>query len=155
MASKSPSDRPGSNLLKPRLPKTFTFPPLSLTNTYMVAMFLEEASKQVPPLKRNAGLRDLAQCLYLWPGDVAMELRRDALIAVELLDRYVRENLGTEIKFVGELAIRKDKASDQNRQSLVAELECVKDDVLKSLDVLKKEVQRVGSDNNFQQGSLD
>lgn len=84
-----------------------------------------------------------------------MELRRDALIAVELLDRYVRENLGTEIKFVGELAIRKDKASDQNRQSLVAELECVKDDVLKSLDVLKKEVQRVGSDNNFQQGSLD
>lgn len=84
-----------------------------------------------------------------------MELRRDALIAVELLYRYVRENLGTEIKFVGELAIRKDKASDQNRQSLVAEFECVKDDVLKSLDMLKKEVQTVGSDNNFQQGSLD
>jgi hypothetical protein len=55
-----------------------------------VATFLEEASKYVPPMKRDAGLRDLAQRLHLWPGDMAMQLQRDAVQAIDLLEKYIQ-----------------------------------------------------------------
>ena len=72
----------------------------SLLNAYIVATFLEEASQYVPPMKRDAGLRDLAQRLHLWPGDMAMQLQRDALQAIDLLERYIQQSLGEELNFI-------------------------------------------------------
>ena len=72
----------------------------SLLNTNVVATFLEEATQYVPPMKRDAGLHHLAQRLQLWPGDMAMELQRDALIAINLLEKYIQQALLTEPNYV-------------------------------------------------------
>jgi len=51
-------------------------------------------------MKRDSGLCDLAQRLHLWPGDMAMELQRDALTAFNLLEKYTQQALLTEINYV-------------------------------------------------------
>lgn len=108
----------------------------SLVNAYMVATFLEEASQYVPPMKRDAGLRDLAQRLHLWPGDMAMQLQRDALQAIELLDKYVQQSLAEELKF-----IERSSDAEQGLVETLTHMRSVKDKTLEDLGCLKTELR--------------
>jgi len=90
----------------------------SLVNAYMVATFLEEANQYVPPMKRDAGLRDLAQRLHLWPGDMAMQLQRDALHAIGLLEKYVEQILTEELRFVQRMIAPDSKELRQRLKGL-------------------------------------
>jgi len=90
----------------------------SLVNAYMVATFLEEANQYVPPMKRDAGLRDLAQRLHLWPGDMAMQLQRDALQAIGLLEKYVEQILTEELRFVQRTTALDSEESRQRLKDL-------------------------------------
>jgi hypothetical protein len=70
-------------------------------NAYIVAVFLQGSIvENISPLKRNAGLRDLAQKLHTWPGDINGDMRRDALQAIDLLEQYVRQCLAAEMRYV-------------------------------------------------------
>lgn len=109
----------------------------SLLNAYMVATFLEEASQYVPPMKRDAGLRDLAQRLHLWPGDMAMQLQRDALQATELLEKYVEQTLTEELRFVERSVAQ--KAEDQKQR--LREMTEMKEIALENLSHLKRELR--------------
>lgn len=78
---------------------------LSSLNAYIVAVFLQGSIiENVSPLKRNAGLRDLSHKLHIWPGDIAMGLRRDALKSIDLLETYVKESLASEMRYVENIA---------------------------------------------------
>jgi hypothetical protein len=85
----------------------------SLSNAYMMATWLEDASQPGSALKRDAGLRDLAQRLHLWPGDIAAELQRDALKALSLLEKYIRDGLATEIQCV--VGLSGNEVQNENR----------------------------------------
>jgi len=100
----------------------------------MVATWLEDASECGPALKRDAGLRDLAQRLHLWPGDIAAELQRDALKALSLLEKYIRDGLATEIQYVVSLSNNENQnGEDRDR---VADMTKAKDEALRGLDAL-------------------
>ncbi|KAG4434629.1 hypothetical protein IFR05_009893 [Cadophora sp. M221] len=114
----------------------------SLVNSYMVATFLEEANQSVPSLKRNSGLRDLAQRLLLWPSDITMELQRDALKAVELLETYIKGSLDAEVKFVEGLEKKKRDAGFETVEKGGLELGMVRDDALRDLGVLKVQLKK-------------
>ncbi len=73
-------------------------------------------------------------------------------MAVDLLDRYARESLGTEIRFVVGLVKREGGDSEREGQIIVGELDNVKGEVERALDVLMKEVMKIMADNNFHQG---
>jgi hypothetical protein len=123
----------------------------SLVNTYMVATFLEEANQYVPPLKRDAGLRDLAQRLHLWPGDMATQLQRDALQAIGLLEKYVEQILTEELKFV-ERTIIVDSAQSKRRLKELAEM---KKAALADLHQLKDELKKQVSQHHMDFASTD
>jgi hypothetical protein len=126
----------------------------SLLNAYMVATFLEEASQYIPPMKRDAGLRDLAQRLHLWPGDMAMQLQRDALQAIELLNKYVEESLIEELKFV-------ERSSTQCTNSVrgsarrVEEMTEMRQSAVESLSRLKSELKERVSKHHLDFSSTD
>ena len=111
----------------------------SLLNAYMVATFLEEATQYVPPMKRDAGLRDLAQRLHLWPGDMAMQLQRDALKAIDLLESYVQQSLTEELKFVERSSAAWDVGDGP--QERVRDMTQTKEEVLEDLGQLKHELR--------------
>lgn len=120
--------------------KQRSHPHRSIINTYMVVTFLEEASESRQPLKRDAGLRDLAQRLHLWPGDVARELQRDALQATELLTNYVKESLATEVKFVDRVSTKEFEPLNDASLHRLRDMEATHNDVLNDLDSLKFEL---------------
>ncbi|PMD64658.1 uncharacterized protein K444DRAFT_625322 [Hyaloscypha bicolor E] len=111
----------------------------SLLNAYMVATFLEEASQYVPPMKRDAGLRDLAQRLHMWPGDMAMQLQRDALKAINLLERYIRQSLAEELKFVERSSAARDVGDGP--QERVRDMTQTIEEALEDLGQLKHELR--------------
>jgi hypothetical protein len=126
----------------------------SLLNAYMVAIFLEEASQYVPPMKRDAGLRDLAQRLHLWPGDMAMQLQRDALQVIELLDKYVEESLTEELKFVERSSTQgTDSARSSTRR--VEEMTEMKQSAVEDVHRLKSELKEQVSKHNLDFSSTD
>ncbi|KAH9221759.1 hypothetical protein DL95DRAFT_455117 [Leptodontidium sp. 2 PMI_412] len=132
----------------------------SLVNSYVVATFLEEANQSVPPLKRNAALRDLAQRLLLWPGDITMELQRDALKAVELLESYVKGSLDAEVKFVEgfELERKMMKAGYEVVERGAYELATVRDDALRDLKLLNMQLKKQildGQDEGLEIGEFE
>jgi hypothetical protein len=112
----------------------------SLLNAYRVATWLEEASQSVQALKRDAGLRDLAQRLHLWPGDIATELQRDALRAVILLENYIRDGLATELQYV--LGLSGNEVRDEENRDRVADMTKAKDEALSGLDALGATVRQ-------------
>jgi hypothetical protein len=112
----------------------------SLLNAYRVATWLEEASQSVQALKRDAGLRDLAQRLHLWPGDMATELQRDALRAVILLENYIRDGLATEIQYV--LGLSGNEVRDEENRDRVVNMTKAKDEALSRLDALVETVRQ-------------
>jgi hypothetical protein len=108
----------------------------------MIVIFLEEASEYVPPMKRDAGLRDLAQRLHLWPGDMAMELQRDALISIELLEKYVQQSLSTELKFAEKTQISSQYEEEvAQAKHRVEEMSELKEDAMRDLQLLKAELK--------------
>lgn len=115
-------------------------PHRSIINAYMVATFLEEASQSHQPLKRDAGLRNLAQRLHLWPGDVARELQRDALKATELLTNYVKESLTAEVKFVHRVSTKGFEPLNDPSLHKVRDMEVTHRHALRDLESLKFEL---------------
>jgi hypothetical protein len=112
----------------------------SLVNAYIVASFLEEAGQHVPPMKRDAGLRDLAQRLHLWSGDMAMEFQRDALQAIELLEKYIQQSLTTELKFIEKSAAERDSRVPNLKQRIY-DMNRMNNEALKELRLLKLELR--------------
>ena len=126
----------------------------SLVNAYMVATFLEEASQYVPPMKRDAGLRDLAQRLHLWPGDMAMQLQRDSLQAIELLEKYIQQTLGEELRFV-ERTQTQATENTASRQKTVEQMSEMKQHALEDLQRLKHELKEQVSKHHLDFSSTD
>lgn len=116
-------------------------PHQSLRNAHTIAVLLEEASRPAPvsALERNAGLRDLAQRLHVWPSDVAVELQRDALLAVRLLEDYVHEALDAELVFVERLEGKGGGGASGARWE---RLERIRDGVVVDLGLLAEDVRR-------------
>jgi hypothetical protein len=125
----------------------------SLLNAYMVATFLEEASQYVPPMKRDAGLRDLAQRLHLWPGDMAMQLQRDALQAIDLLERYIQQSLAEELKYVERSSVTWDVGD--GLQEKVQDMTQMKEAALEDLGQLKCELREQLSKHDLDFTSTD
>jgi hypothetical protein len=126
----------------------------SLVNAYMVATFLEEASQYVPPMKRDAGLRDLAQRLHLWPGDMAMQLQRDSLQAIELLEKYIQQSLTEELRFVERSSAQAADATP-SRQKTVELMSEMKQQALEDLRRLKHELKEQVSKHHLDFSSTD
>ena len=126
----------------------------SLVNAYMVATFLEEASQYVPPMKRDAGLRGLAQRLHLWPGDMAMQLQRDSLQAIELLEKYIQQTLGEELRFV-ERTPTQATENTVSRQKTVEQMSEMKQHALEDLQRLKYELKEQVSKHHLDFSSTD
>jgi hypothetical protein len=119
----------------------------------MVATWLEDASQPGPALKRDAGLRDLAQRLHLWPGDIAAELQRDALKALSLLDKYIRDGLATEIQYVVGLS-GNEVQNEQNRDRM-ADMTKAKDEALRGLDALVATIRQNITTNHLTSTDLE
>ncbi|PMD16239.1 hypothetical protein NA56DRAFT_731526 [Hyaloscypha hepaticicola] len=126
----------------------------SLLNAYMVATFLEEASQYVPPMKRDAGLRDLAQRLHLWPGDMAMQLQRDSLQAIELLEKYIQQTLTEELRFV-ERSSPQATENNLSGQKTVEHMSEMKQQALQDLRRLKHELKEQVSKHHLDFSSTD
>jgi hypothetical protein len=126
----------------------------SLLNAYMVATFLEEASQYVPPMKRDAGLRDLAQRLHLWPGDMAMQLQRDSLQAIELLERYIQQSLTEELRFVERSSVQATDATP-SRQKTVELMSEMKQQAVQDLRRLKHDLKEQVSKHHLDFSSTD
>jgi hypothetical protein len=112
----------------------------SIINAYLVATFLEEAALCPQSMKRNAGLRDLAQRLHLWPGDIASQLRKDATQAVELLEKYVRDLLNEEMKYANRSATKELEGPEVEGTRRVKEMMDMKEEAIIDLDSLKYEL---------------
>jgi hypothetical protein len=106
----------------------------------VVATWLEDASQAGPALKRNAGLRDLAQRLHLWPGDIVVELQRDALKALSLLEKYIRDGLATEIQYV--VGLSGNGVQNEENRDKVADMTKAKDEAVRGLDALVARVRQ-------------
>ncbi len=126
----------------------------SLLNAYMVAIFLEEASQYVPPMKRDAGLRDLAQRLHLWPGDMAMQLQRDSLQAIELLEKYIQQSLTEELRFV-ERSLPQATENITGGKKAIEQMSEVKQKALEDLRRLKYELKDQVSKHHLDFSSTD
>ena len=62
--------------------------------------------ENISPLKRNGGLRDLAQKLHTWPGDINRDIWRDALKPVDLFHEYVKQCLAAGMRYVENAAAK-------------------------------------------------